>query len=162
MKDVLYGLHGFAIQDPCSSLRETGRGNTFSHAAQTRCPSTQKEVQNPAKGIPKLLSEAFGSIQKRSPKPGTTKSDVLSPVAPRGIYCFRAPGPENGTLVIYLYITGTSFPGPQVANTGPPAGFPEAKMLFFGFLVPIVLHLDSCTQIWSDLEASGDIGRSQK
>ena len=73
LKDVLYGLHGFAIEDTCSSLQETDRKNTFSHAAQNFCPRTQKEVPVVFKKDPKTLFWApwrhpRKNLRNRSPK----------------------------------------------------------------------------------------------
>ena len=70
-KDALYGLHGFAIEDPCSSLQETGPKNILSHAAQTLCLEPKKASGNPPKGSSKLSPGAFGDTPKSPPKPIT-------------------------------------------------------------------------------------------
>ena len=68
-KDVLYGLHGFATKDTCSSLKTTHQKSMFSHSAESLCPKPQKLVLEPSKGTPKLRS---GTSRRRLEKGSET------------------------------------------------------------------------------------------
>ena len=104
LKDVLYGLHGFAIEDTCSSLQETDRKNTFSHAAQNLCPRTQKEVPEASKRDPKTLLWGLWRHPEKDSETDHRKKSLFALEAPQGICSLRVLGPGNGTPVIYRYI----------------------------------------------------------
>ena len=104
LKDVLYGLHGFAIEDPCSSLRETGRGNTFSHTSHNPAPTAQNKVPEPSKRDPKTLIWSLRTPLENGPETGHQEKSLFAPATHRGECCFRALDPGNGTPVIYRYI----------------------------------------------------------
>ena len=104
LKDVLYGLHGFAREDSCFSNQKTCQENMFSHAARSLRPKPQKALPEPSKRDPKtLLWDLWRHVAKAS-KTGHLKKSLLSPGTSRGICCFRALGPGNGTPIIYRYM----------------------------------------------------------
>ena len=61
LKDVLYDLHVFAIQDLCSSLHETLQKKTFSHTSQTPGLIPEKKIpelsKKPTKTLPWSLQK---------------------------------------------------------------------------------------------------------
>ena len=61
LKDVLYDLHVFAIQDLCSSLHETLQKKTFSHTSRTPGLIPEKKFPEPPKRHPKIR---LWSLQK--------------------------------------------------------------------------------------------------
>ena len=104
LKDVLYGLHVFTIDDPCSSLWETVRRHTFSPIAQTASPRPQKGFPEPFKRDPKTLLWSLRKPLENAPKTEHQKKSLFAPATDRGICWFRALDPGNGTPVIYRYV----------------------------------------------------------
>ena len=104
LKDVLYGLHVFAIQDVCSSLQETLQDNTFSHPSQTPGLRPEKRVPEPSKRDPKTLLWSLRKHSENDPETGHAKKSLFAPGTNRGICCLRALDPGNGTTIIYRYI----------------------------------------------------------
>ena len=103
LKDVLYGLHGFATKDTCSSLKKTHQKSMFSHSAESLCPKPQKLVLEPSKGTPKLRSGTSWRHPEQASKTDHLKKWLLSLLTNRGICCFRALDPRNGTPIIYRW-----------------------------------------------------------
>ena len=104
LRDVLYGLHGFARGDPCSSLPETSQKNTFSHAAQDLSPILQKTVLEPSKSDSKTLLSDLWIHPESDSETEYLKKLFFALSTPRGICCLRAPDPGNGTTITYRYI----------------------------------------------------------
>ena len=105
LKDVLYGLHVFAIQDLCSSLQETRQKTTFSHTSHNPAPRAQKGVPEPSKRDPKTLLWSLWKHPEQASKTWYPKKSLFALGTPRGICCLRALDPGNGTTFIYRYIT---------------------------------------------------------
>ena len=70
LKDVLYGLHVFAIEGRCSSLQEALQNTAFSHAAQCPAPGTQNKLPEPSKRDPKTLLESLQKQPENGPETG--------------------------------------------------------------------------------------------
>ena len=105
LKDVLYGLHVFAIQDLCSSLHETLQKKTFSHTSQTPGLRSEKRIPEPSKRHPKTLHWRFRRQPEAASKLGAKKSDFLRWNLPRGFGVFEPWTLEKAPqLYIYIYI----------------------------------------------------------
>ena len=70
LKDVLYGLHVFAIGDLCSSLHETLQKKTFSHTSQTPGLRTEKRLPEASKRDPKTLLGSLWKHPENGPETG--------------------------------------------------------------------------------------------
>ena len=101
LKDVLYGLHGFAIADPSSYSKKRTRKHFFTCCTNHLSEGT-KSVLEPIKMTPKTVLWRLCKQPDETSKTGHQKKSLFAPGTPRGVCCFRFLDPGNGTLVIYI------------------------------------------------------------